>query len=113
MLTARAEKKGTISCVLDRDLIIEPEIVCLQCYKEPQPIIKDLARLVGVVAYADRMISRTTAQVWGREIEISLPVSDPDRWNAKQVHDSLVRALDLVTGDYWHVTFLRAFPRIV
>lgn len=106
--SAKSAAPGTLQCLLPRDLKLKSELVCLQCYRECQPVVEDLALLSGVVAYADRMVSRTTSQGWGREIEILLPVSEPDLWSSKKVINSLVGALDLVTGDCWHIRFSKA-----
>jgi hypothetical protein len=42
---------------------------------------------------------------WGREIELSIPVHDPDRWNQKDVREALHEAVDFLTGDKWTIGF--------
>ena len=42
---------------------------------------------------------------WDRQIEIRIPVHDPDRWNHPAVSTALHDALEFLTGDSWHITF--------
>jgi len=105
VVESQSAKRGSLTCVLNHDLRIEPEIVCSLCFQPWQRIIADLTHLVGVIAFADRIVTRTPSQAWGREIEISMPMIEPDRWNEPRVLKSLIRALDLVTGDCWDFEF--------
>ncbi len=77
----------------------------------------DLAILAAAVTAADTSISRFQhgQDSWTREIDLDVPVEEPDLWNANSI---LVKCiLDYLTGDLWRVVFrprsqsLRLSPR--
>lgn len=53
----------------------------------------------------DNLLPRDKLAVdnWQREIQISIPVSEPLAWN--QNANTIVEALDFLTGDEWHINF--------
>jgi 7-cyano-7-deazaguanine synthase in queuosine biosynthesis len=62
----------------------------------------ELIRL-AVLAY---LVDRTTprpSRGWSRELELLIPVFDPDRW--RPLGERVERALALLTGDTWSVAF--------
>jgi hypothetical protein len=65
----------------------------------------DLALLAGLINAADTRISRAiNAQGgWTREIDLYLPVSDPDLWSGRSTE--IGRMLRFLTGDRWRVFF--------
>ena len=65
----------------------------------------DLAILAAVVTAADTRISRASdaQDSWTREIDIYVPVAEPDRWSANC--ELIERILKFLTGDMWRVTF--------
>jgi len=70
----------------------------------------DLLVLAAHVHAADTRISRASESQdgWTREIRLSVPVSDPERWTAAA--PTFVRMLNFLTGDRWSIAF-RARPR--
>jgi len=70
----------------------------------------DLGILAATVTAADTRISRSTdaQDSWTREIDLYLPVADPDLWS-KNV-GLIERTLKFLTGDHWRVVF-RSRPR--
>jgi len=70
----------------------------------------DLALLAGLVNAADTRVSRAiNAQGgWTREIDLYLPVSDPDCWSGYADHVAYM--LRFLTGDRWRF-FFRARPK--
>lgn len=65
----------------------------------------DLGLLAAVVTAADTRISRDAdaQDAWTREIDIHLPVADPDLWaNQSPLIETL---LNFLTGDRWTVSF--------
>ena len=76
----------------------------------PTEIGLDFLILSAHVYAADTRISRATEaqDSWTREIHLSVPVSDPDRW-ADTTH-LLERMLNFLTGDIWTFNF-RPRPR--
>lgn len=65
----------------------------------------DLAILAATVTAADTMISRAddAQDSWTREIDLYLPVSEQDLWQANA--PLLDRMLRFLTGDLWRVAF--------
>lgn len=63
----------------------------------------DFVRLAAVVFFVDRTVPRPRG--WARELQLEIPVSDPDRWSS--VSDELATALNTLTGDFWTLTFNR------
>ena len=43
---------------------------------------------------------------WARSFSVRIPVHEPDRWNSLEVSIPLIQALNLVTGDEWHIDFV-------
>ena len=60
----------------------------------------------------DKTIPRDTADdCWTREIALSMPVSDPVRWNAAA--SELTEAVTFLTGDRWRFAFQPLTGRVV
>lgn len=69
----------------------------------------DFVRLAALVFFADRTVPRR--RDWVRELELDVPVSDPDRWSSHG--DALADALNTLTGDLWTLSFSsRREPRL-
>lgn len=56
--------------------------------------------LAAAVYCIDRVTPRDAAS-WSRQLELVVPVSDPDRWGAGVSH--LETALRFLSGDQWHI----------
>lgn len=65
----------------------------------------DLLCLATLIYLADTRISRVmhSQDSWTREIAISLPVYNPDKWNGSA--DTITRMLNFLTGDLWEIAF--------
>lgn len=74
------------------------------CFANWEPVIYDAMLIAAAVEFADRSKARR-ALTWARDIELRIPVHDPDRWNDRRVTNSLLDALDFLTGDRWSITF--------
>ena len=72
----------------------------------------DLLFVGAAVFGADTHISRekTSQNGWTREIALSLPVSDLDKWDA--IAPTLERALRFLSGDYWKLSFRKRSARV-
>lgn len=77
------------------------------------PLLEDLVDLALCVYVADRLVRRRAPGAdirkrwsWMRPLELVLPVSDPDRWNAPEVQASLCEALEFLTEDRWSFKFV-------
>lgn len=71
----------------------------------PSETSVDLALLAAAVTAADTRISRdeSAQDAWTREIDIYLPVADPDLWSS--LSSLIVTLLNFLTGDRWGVHF--------
>jgi hypothetical protein len=69
------------------------------------PANVELIRLAVLAYLVDRTAARPT-RCWGRELELVVPVFDPDRWAA--VGDRVNAMLEFLTGDVWDVSFITA-----
>jgi hypothetical protein len=76
----------------------------------PSEVAIDLALLATSLTAADTRISRQVAAQdhWTREIDLHIPVSNPELWISRQ--ELLSRRLQFLTGDRWQV-FFRRRPR--
>ena len=70
----------------------------------PSPQAMDLVALAMAVTAADTFVLRDdAADGWRREIEIDLPVVEPDRW--KGLAPTLSATLGFLSGDTWSFNF--------
>ena len=90
---------GSRLCALDIQYSLLREL------RNANPIPLDLMILASAVYALDKTIVRVTAgDGWTREISLSMPVSDPVRWNAAA--PELAEAITFLTGDRWRFAFL-------
>lgn len=97
---------ATHHCVLGRDIIIRPQELQDYCATLLRDVEHDLVVVCGAVVLADRSVVRRRASGWPRDMELTIPVSAPDRWNDPAVARALVEALEYVTGDNWQFNFV-------
>ena len=70
----------------------------------PTLVAQDLLRIGGAVYCTDKVVKREdTYDGWTRELSLTVPVSDPRRWDGAR--DELVKALNFLSGDRWNLTF--------
>ena len=105
-------RSGRTACVIGADIAFSTSHLESYCLAQWEPMIFDALVLTASVEFCDR-IRRRHAHTWAREIELRVPVHDPDRWNAKAVSGALHNALQFLTGDQWAVTFTGRKTRIV
>jgi len=77
-------------------------------HRKPDPRALELALVALAVWIADTRLSRAEVSEdnWTREIEIVVPVQDPDSWSARA--PQLAHILGALSGDIWSVQFYRA-----
>ncbi|MFE3142073.1 7-cyano-7-deazaguanine synthase [Streptomyces scopuliridis] len=67
---------------------------------------EDLWRLARAVFLTDKYIRRTGEQDrWTRRISLSVPVTEPDRWETSKATAHLASLLETLTGDVWQPSF--------
>lgn len=71
----------------------------------------DLLYISMMVFYADRKVKRSKQDdAWTRSFDLYIPVMSYDKWEACK--DTLVKALNFLTGDHWRLNFRRRVPLI-
>ncbi len=98
-------RSGRIACEIDGNLTFSTNHLESYCLAQWEPVVFDALLVAAAVEFCDRMRRRHVHR-WGRDIELRIPVHEPDRWNAKDVSDALLDALAFLTGDRWSITFV-------
>ncbi len=98
-------RSADYSCLLGRDLIIDAEQLSRYCLRDLDPVVDDLVVLAGAVAFSDRVIARKISVAWRRNLQVSIPVHDPDFWSETKLSRSVTSTLDALTGDNWTLLF--------
>lgn len=77
----------------------------IACGVVPSETAVDLGIVAATITAADTRISRAAEAQdgWTREIDLYLPVEDPERWTA--LVPLLARTLKFLTGDHWRLFF--------
>ncbi len=97
-------RRGCRPCEIGSDLTFSTSHLESYCLAQWEPVIFDALVVAAAVEFCDR-IQRRQTQHWGRNIELRIPVHDPERWSAPAVGGSLKDALDFLTGDCWLISF--------
>ncbi len=74
--------------------------------RSPSTMAWDFTALALGVVGADRLVNRAavSGDGWTREIELTVGVSDPHRWQA--LSDKVAAMLSFLTGDFWNLIFV-------
>ena len=97
-------RRGWLPCQINRNVEFKTDRLETYCLATWDPIVYDALLVAAAAEFADRTQHRP-AMAWQRNIELHIPVHDPDRWRDNHVADSLHDALDFLTGDRWQITF--------
>jgi 7-cyano-7-deazaguanine synthase in queuosine biosynthesis len=105
ILVAERKEAGArgLVCRDSIDIRYRPEVLLQFFFKRPTPRVRDLMRIVAAVAHADRRVPRRHSVCWGRDLNLRIPVSEPDFWESTA--SSLSSLLFLLTGDGWSFLF--------
>lgn len=98
-------RRGCRPCEIGADLTFSTSHLESYCLAQWEPVIFDALVVAAAVEFCDR-IQRRQTQHWGRNIELRVPVHDPERWSAPAVSAALKGALDFLTGDCWAFSFI-------
>jgi len=98
-------RSGRVACTINHDLTFSTEHLESYCLREWEPVIYDALVVTAAVEFCDR-ISNRPVQQWGRDIELRIPVHEPERWSAKPVSSALHDVLCFLTGDRWSLSFV-------
>lgn len=97
-------RRGHTPCRIGEHVSFSTESLETYCVTNWEPIVYDALLVAAAVEFADRTLRRPALK-WDRQIEIIIPVHDPDRWKTPAVSVALHDALEFLTGDRWHITF--------
>jgi hypothetical protein len=92
-------------CLLGRDLLIDADQLSRYCLRDLDPVIDDMVLLAGAVAFSDRVVARKTSVAWRRNLQVVIPVHDPDFWGEPKLLRCVTSTLDALTGDNWTLLF--------
>lgn len=73
----------------------------------PDPAALDLLVVAGTCYVVDKATARrSVSDAWTRDLSVSFPVSDPERW--EKVAPRLDAALSFLSGDVWRTSFRKS-----
>lgn len=98
-------RPGRIGFEIDSDLKFSTSQLESYCLAQWEPVVFDTFVVAAAVEFCDR-IQRRPTQHWGRNIELRIPVHEPDRWGSPSVTNTLHDALAFLTGDRWAIAFV-------
>lgn len=105
---SESSRRQWISCREGEDFSFSTEALRYYTLSRWEPVIFDAMVLAAAVEYADA-VARRPSHHWRRHLHVSVPVHEPERWNAREVVHSVCSALGFLTGDTWEFEF-RARP---
>jgi len=97
-------RHGRDACVIGGDITFSTSHLESYCLAEWEPAMFDALVLTAAIEFCDRT-RRRHVHTWAREIELRIPVHEPERWNDRRVSDALHDALGFLTGDVWSISF--------
>ena len=100
------KRQGSLGCQIGENVEFSTASLESYFFARWEPVAYDALLVAAAVEFGDRT-QRRPAYTWQRDIELRIPVHDPDRWNDKQVAEALHEALDFLTGDRWRLEFYK------
>ena len=98
------KRRGWEHCQIGENIEFDTARLETYCFANWEPVIYDAMVVAAAIEFADRSKPRPALK-WNRQMELSIPVHNPVRWNDKRVLNALHDALDFLTGDQWAITF--------
>ena len=91
---------------LERDFRCNPSTLVSYAFGTWEPVIADAMVVAGSIEHADGKFKRPEGG-WARDFSLSIPVSEPQRWNKPEVLMALIDVCVKLTGDSWNFDFRR------
>jgi len=104
--TGVTARQQAVRCAIGDNVEFSTESLESYFFARWEPVAYDALLVAAAVEFADRT-KRRPSLGWLREIELRIPVHDPDLWNSKAVMEALRTLLDFLTGDRWHLEFYK------
>lgn len=102
----RVARRDRIQCEIGKNLEFDTEGLEAYCLANWDACVFDAFVLAAAVQFCDHTKRRSSIR-WGREIDLCVPVHDPAHWRSAMVSEALHDALGLLTGDRWHLEFVK------
>ena len=100
----QSERPHSIRCEIGENIKFKTEGLEAYCISNWNSRVYDAFVVAAAVQFCDHIIHRPLSG-WGRQIELSLPVHEPDLWGSTNVSSTLHDALNFLTGDQWIIQF--------
>jgi len=97
-------RKGSLRCEIGKNVEFSTESLESYFFARWESVAYDALLVAAAVEFGDRT-QRRSAYNWRREIELAIPVHEPERWNDGRVLETLHDALEFLTGDRWRIEF--------
>jgi hypothetical protein len=97
-------RRGRLRCQIGEHVAFSTEGLETYCFTNWEPVVYDALLVAAAVEFADR-IQHRSALKWNRQLQLRIPVHDPDLWNDGKVSATLHNALNFLTGDQWQISF--------
>lgn len=101
-----APRQGWINCEIGTHLKFSGDSLASYFFAKWEPVVFDALLIAAAVEFCDK-VKRRPNFGWGRAFELKLPVHDPECWRASKLSNALHDALSFLTGDQWHITFIK------
>lgn len=98
------KRRGWVRCELGKDLAFSTAGLESYFFSQWEPVVYDAMLVGAAMEFCDRT-RRRPADGWGRDLELRIPVHEPNRWSAPAVFQALHDALSFLTGDRWSICF--------
>jgi len=102
----RRARKGRIGLDLARDVTFSTEALESYAFARWEAVVCDALVVAAAVEYTDRAVKRPQS-AWARRLTVRIPVHDLPRWQNPEVSAALHEALGFLTGDFWHIEFVK------
>ena len=106
MERAASGRKGWMRCEIDRNIEFDTARLESYCIATWEPVVYDAMLVAAAVEFADK-IQRRPQMSWQRDLQLAIPVHDPQHWSSEPVTGALHEVLNLLTGDRWTVEFYK------
>lgn len=97
-------KRNWTRCALNEHITFSAHSLASYFFASPNLTVYDAFLVAAAAEFCDRT-KRRPANGWGRELQVRIPVHEPDLWNSKPVSEALHEALRVLTGDRWEIAF--------
>ncbi len=91
--------------VVGDDFKVNLDLLQGYCVRELSDAAFDFLVIAASVSQIDRWCHRQRSSGWARELSLTVPVFEPDRWSDPAVSNSLAECLHYLTGDEWDFEF--------